>query len=711
MYSKEQQIAFFKTTKDLIIENSIPELDSKNEIENLKQVLNFHEWKYYIQNDPVISDFEYDILFKKLVKLEEQFPQYVTASSPTQRVSNDITENLPTVQHLNQMLSLENSYNELDLIDFDKQIRKLTGAIGEIEYCVEPKFDGGSIALVYENNNLMRGATRGNGVQGEDMSANAKVIRTIPLKAEFLKLGMAKVELRGEALIRKDNFEKINRKREEDGLALFANPRNAATGGLRTKDPNETSARGIEAFIYQLGYAVDKDGKDLLSNFKTHDESIALLGQLGFKIPDKAHKVCKNIEEVVLFCEEWQEKRDSYDYEIDGMVVKVNSLEFQKQCGFTSHHPRWAIAFKFKAKQATTKLINVEYQVGKVGSITPVAKLDPVQLAGVTVSSVSLHNEDFIVGKDIRIGDTVLVERAGDVIPYIVKPMEELRNGSEQIIQFPKYCPINSNENVPLTREEGESAWRCPDCSCGMQNVQKMIFHTSKDAMDIEGLGKSIVERFAHEGIIKDLPDIYSLDYERIAELDGFGVKSIQNLQKSIEIAKQNPISRLLHSLSIHHLGKKASKLIAGKLNHVMDLKNWVLEDYIAIKDVGPVVAENIIDYFSKAKNIALIEKMESYGVNMIQTDEDKEPESASEGPLLGKTILFTGALQKFTREEAEKKAAQAGASVMSGVSSKLNILVVGEKAGSKLKKAKDLGSVEILTEDEFEKIVLQNQQ
>jgi len=516
MYNKEQQRKLYDLSKRLlkteIAENA---LTASAQVADLRSVLVYHEWKYAVQNDPVISDFEYDTLYKKLEAVEANFPTLQSPDSPTQRVANDLTTDLSSVAHLTPMLSLGNSYNAEDLKSFDERIRKLTGLEEgvEIEYAVEPKYDGGSIALVYENNRLIRAATRGNGVKGEEMTANARTLKSIPLSADLKAHGIQKAELRGEVLIRKDNFDKINQQRQAAGQSLFANPRNAATGGLRMKDPKEAAKRGLEAFIYQLGFAQNAKGEDILANFTTHSESIALLGNAGFKVPDAGHAVCKNIQEVIDFCIKWQEKRDSYEYELDGMVVKVNNRALQEQCGYTSHHPRWAIAFKFKAKQATTQLLTIEYQVGKVGSITPVAKLEPVQLAGVTVSSVSLHNEEFIKSKDLRIGDTVLVERAGDVIPYIVKALPDLRTGKEQPVQYPKTCPINTTDTpITLIQEEGEAAWRCPNCVCGIQHLQRMIFHVSKPAMNIDGFGKSIVERFYELGWVKNIADIYNLD-------------------------------------------------------------------------------------------------------------------------------------------------------------------------------------------------------
>ena len=700
MYSTDTQQHFVALSKKFI---SSPA--TANDLKELRDLLVFHERKYYIEDSPLISDFEYDILYKQLVSLEEQYPEQITPDSPTQRVSTDLSGDFPPVQHTVPMLSLDNSYNDDDLNDFDAAVKKLCNLLSDvdIEYCVEPKFDGGSIALVYENDVLVRAATRGNGTMGEEMTPNARTLPSIPLKADFASFGIVKAELSGEALIRKDNFERINKEREKEGLTLFANPRNAATGGLRTKDANETRKRGLEAFVYQLAYAVDNAGNSVLPTMKTHIQGIEMLGKLGFKIPKDEKAVCKNIGIVHDFVKYWEEKRDTYAYEIDGMVIKVNSLELQEKCGFTAHHPRWAIAFKFKAKQATSKLLAVEYQVGKIGSITPVAKIDPVYLAGVTVSSISLHNEDFIRSKDLRLGDTVLVERAGDVIPYIVKSFPELRTGVEEIINFPEFCPTNTSDTpVRLIKEDGESAWRCPDCMCGAQDLQKMIFHVSKDAMDIDGFGKSYVERFFDLGWIKDISDIYNLDYDKIAVLEGFGKRSAENIKLSVEKAKSNPIQRLLHSLSIHHLGKKASKLIAEQISHVLDLKHWPKERFLEIKDIGPVVADNVIAWFANEKNINMLHQMESYGVNLTQTDEDKPLQVAEDAVFSGKTILFTGTLLKMGRKEAEEKAAKAGARNISAVSANLNILVVGEKAGSKLKKAQELGTVQILTEDEF---------
>lgn len=706
MYTPEQQRDFYERSRQMMQEQQLPEATAAEAVlRDLRDLIIYHEWRYHVQHDPVLSDAEYDQLFRRLQDIEAAFPELISPDSPTQRVGADLTDTLPAVEHLVPMLSLANSYNEEDLLDFDEQVRKLCqlSETEPLEYVVEPKYDGGSIALVYENDQLLRGATRGNGVMGEEMTANARVIRSVPLSAAFSNHGLHRVELRGEVLIRRDRFESINNEREQAGLTLFANPRNAATGGLRMKDPKEAAQRGLEAFIYQLGFAEDVDGNDQLARFETHNERIDLLGQLGFKVPIEERKLCKNIREVIDFCLYWQTQREQFAYEIDGMVVKVNSQALQEKCGFTSHHPRWAIAFKFKAKQATSKLLNVEYQVGKIGSITPVAKIEPVALAGVTVSSVSLHNEDFIRSKDLRLGDTVLVERAGDVIPYIVKAMEDLRNGSEQVIEFPEFCPINDTDQpVPLQRESGSSAWRCLHCVCGAQDLQRIIWHVSKDAMDVEGFGKSLVERFYELGWIRSLADVYRLDYSQIEQLEGFGKKSASNLKAAIAKAKQNPLHRLLQSLSIHHVGAKAARLLAAQVNHALDFRTWTLDDFTQIKDIGPVVAQNVLDFFAIEENVRLLEEMESLGVNLRQTDEDRPRAKSANSLLSDKSILFTGTLETMGRKEAQEKAEAAGARVLSAVSSKLDILVIGSSPGSKLKKAQEIGSIQILTEEEF---------
>jgi len=696
MYTKAQEKALYDLSKSLLAGSTAGA--PAEMAASLRKVLHYHEWRYYVLNDAVITDFEYDQLYQQLASLEKADPGLKTADSPTQRVSSDLADELSTVRHLVPMLSLDNSYDAEDLRKFDETVKKLTEET-HIVYSVEPKLDGGSIALVYEDDILVRAATRGNGTMGEEMTPNARAMRSIPLRANFSAHGISRAEVRGEAVIKTSVFKKLNERRLAAGLPVLANARNSASGGLRTKDPAETAERGIEAFMFQIAFASDSDEQDQFPSIGSHHTAIDLLTQLGFNVSNKGRKLCQNIDEVIAFCAACEEDRETFPFEIDGMVVKVDAFALQEKCGATSHHPRWAIAYKFKARQATSKLIDVEYQIGKTGSITPVAKIEPIQLSGVTVSSISLHNEDFIRSKDIRIGDQVLVERAGDVIPYVVRSMEDLRDGSETIIEFPKACPSCGTE---LVRMKEEAAWRCPNTQCEAQILQRMIFHVSKDAMDIDGLGYRQILRYYELGWIRTIADIYDLDYDAIAQLEGFGERSAEKLRASIEKAKQNPISRLLQSLSIHHLGKRASALVAARVGHVLDLKNWTLENFTEIPDIGPVVAENVMAFFSDPVNVAMLERMESLGVNLRQTEEDRPVESNSDGPLAGKTILFTGTLQQMGRKDAESMAAGAGARIISAVSGNLDILVVGEKAGSKLKKAQALGTVEILSEEAF---------
>lgn len=696
-YSTLQQKAFYEDSKKYLGHKDETTL-LPGDLPVLEDLVRFHEYRYYVLNDPLISDFEYDRLYKLLEALEKKHPALASPTSPTKRVSSDLTEDFATVSHLIPMLSLDNSYDAEDLFKFDTQVRKLTER-ENITYTVEPKFDGGSIALIYENDMLVRAATRGNGEMGEEITIQSRTIKSLPLEAAFSSKGIYRAEVRGEAVISKERFKAINKFRAEEGLSLLANSRNSATGGLRTKDPSETARRQLDAFIFQLGYAVDKNGRDVLPAIKSHHDAIDFLGNIGFKVSRGEKKLCHGIQEVIDQCNHWALIRDEYPFEIDGMVIKVDSFDLQDMCGYTSHHPRWAIAYKFQAKQATTKLLDIEYQIGKIGSITPVAKVEPVSLAGVTISSISLHNEDFITSKDIRIGDQVLIERAGDVIPYIVKSLPELRTGHEKKVSYPTHCP---SCGTTLVREEDEAAWRCPNLDCKAQILQRLIFHVSKDAMDIDGFGEKYILRFYELGWIKNMADIYQLDYDKIASLEGFGKKSADKLKASIDKAKSNPIHRLLHSLSIHHMGQRASKLIAERTNHVLDLAAWTTEDYTAIKDIGPVVAQNAINWFSHKKNVAMLREMEAHGVNLTQTSLDKPKELIADGVFSGKTILFTGTLTQMGRKEAQELAEANGAKNISAVSGNLDILVVGDNAGSKLDKARKLGTVQILTEEEF---------
>jgi DNA ligase (NAD+) len=669
-----------------------------DEIENLREVLRFHEYRYYIQSDPLISDYEYDTLYKSLEKLETENPDLVVPDSPTQRVGKGLTREFPSVQHLVPMLSLDNSYNSDDLLDFDRKAREQTGET-EIEYCVEPKFDGASISLVYEDNKLVRGATRGDGVYGDDITPNIRQIRTIPLRAKFTSYGLDTVEIRGEVLINKNNFARFNEAVVESGGQPLANPRNAASGSLRIKDPLEVGRRKLEAFTYSLGYFSILQGHE---GPRTHSQTLEMLWDLGFRSPDKEKKVLKGIQAVIDYCTEFEAHRDDLPYEIDGMVVKVNRFDLQDKMGMTTHHPRWAIAYKFKARQATSKLLRVEYQVGRTGNIGPVAKIEPVPIGGVTVASISLFNEDVIKEKDLRIGDTVLVERAGDVIPYIVKSLHELRTGEEQPIVFPSNCPACGDE---LYRAEEEAAWRCTNINCSAQVLERLFHFASKDAMDIRGLGEANIEKFYKLGLLTTIPQVYQLDYEAIGKLEGFGPKSIDNLQSAIAHSKSQPLHRLIFALGIRHVGETMAKTLAHAVDHLLDLQQFTEEQLMQLEDVGPKVANSVFTFFQNDDNMAMLKELEALGLQLANSKKS----FTTGGNLDGQTFLFTGTMLKLKRSEAEVLVEQNGGKIVSGVSSKLNYLVVGEDAGNKLEKAKKITSVRIISEDEFLKMIGKN--
>jgi len=694
MYSKEQTKKLQTETTGLLKKKDVAAKDA----EALRDVLRFHEHRYYILNDPLISDFEYDQLYKALEKIESENPKLVTPDSPTQRVAKGLTKDFPTVPHLVPMLSLSNSYNTDDLIDFDRKARELTGE-NKIEYCVEPKFDGASISLIYENDLLVRGATRGDGVEGDDITTNIKQIKSIPLSAKFSDYGLEVIEIRGEVLINKNNFKKYNEKIMEQGLPPLANPRNAAAGTLRIKDPSEVGKRSLEAFVYNISYYTTFRGKKAGKELDQHSGTLDILWQLGFRSPQKDKKVLKGIEAVIKYCNEFEEMRDDLPYEIDGMVIKVNDVALQDKLGMTSHHPRWAIACKFKARQATSKLLGVEFQVGRTGAVTPVAKLEPVGIGGVTVSSISIHNEDYIKEKDLRIGDSVLIERAGDVIPQIVKSLPEVRKGKEKKIVFPDQCPVCKGK---LFKEEGEAVWRCVNIECPAQVVERIIHFTSKDAMDIRGFGDANVRKFFDLGFLKDIPGIYELDYNKIGELEGFGERSIGNLQSAISNSKNQPLHRLIYALGIRFVGETTAKTLSRSVKHLLDFQNYSLEDLQNLEDIGPKVGGSIYHFFRNKDNIKMLQQLEKLGLKL----KNDKKEHATGGNLTGQSFLFTGTLPTLKRSEAEEMVEKNGGAILSGVSSKLNYLVVGEDAGSKLEKAKKINSVKIISEAEFLKML-----
>jgi DNA ligase (NAD+) len=696
MYSSPQQKKFIDLTSELLKKvntTGLPKSDELKAIEDLRSVIRYHDWRYYVQSEAVISDFEYDQLFAWLRKLEEKYPEAAAEDSPSQRVALGITREFPQVSHLVPMLSLDNSYNAEDLTDWDQRVRDLTGE-QEIVYCIEPKFDGAGISVIYENDLFVRGATRGDGSVGEEITNNIKVLRSIPLSAKFSSHQLWRIEIRGEALINKKSFEALNKKRIEDGEPPLANARNSASGGLRQQDPRLVAERRLEAFLYHVSVAVDKEGKEMLgSSLHSHSENIDLLYSLGFKTPHGELKKVKGISKVIELCHQFEGRRESLPYEVDGLVIKVDDLNLQKKCGYTSHHPRWAIAFKFAAKQATTKLLKVEFQVGRTGTITPVAKLEPVPLAGVTISSISMFNEDFINEKDLRIGDRVLIERAGEVIPYIVQAVKEARSGNEKKIQFPKVCPSCQSE---LHKPEGESNWRCININCRAQVVERLIHFVSKDAMDIAGFGASTVIEFVEAGLIKTIPDIYRLRYEVVLGREGWKEKSVNKLREAVEKSKSQPLNRLLYGLGIRFVGETTAKKLVEYVTDLEEFGNWSVEDLQQVEDIGPKVAQSLFDFFHTEANLRMLSELRLLGLRLSQ---QKKPNTG--GRLEGKTFLFTGTL-KMKRSEAEELVEKNGGSISGSVSAKLNFLVVGDDAGSKLEKAKKLASVRIINEEEF---------
>ena len=705
-----QQNDFIAQTNLLLkkLDDFIPENELEQFCEDLKSVINFHDKKYYVDADSVISDYDYDLLFKKLKQLEDENPNLITADSPTQRVAKGLNNEFATVAHLVPMLSLENSYNITDLQDFDTQVKKALSENANIEYIAEPKFDGSSIALVYENDLLVRAATRGNGVEGDEITQNAKAIKSIPLKANFSQYGIAKIEIRGEVIMELSVLEKLNKERKKQNevlrqqnkkeLELYKNARNTAAGSLRLKNPQEVAERKLDAILYQIGYAEDANGNDITNVFESHFKNLETLDSLGFKTPFKEKEIFTSINDVEQFCLHWQDKRDSYPIDIDGMVIKVNSIQQQQVIGRTSHHPKWAIAYKFKAKQAFSKLHNVEFQIGRTGAITPVAKIEPVQLMGVEISSISLHNEDFIIDKDIRINDTVIVERAGDVIPYIVGSLAERRTGNETKIQFPTHCP---SCNHTLVKPIEESIWRCVNANCPAQIEEHLIHFVSKEAMNIFGFGEENVRTFVNQNMITDIPSIYKIDYDKVSTIEGWKTKSIQNLKDGIEQSKQNENWRLLVGLGVRHIGVTTAKMLAKQVDNLMDFSEWNEEQFLQLEDVGPKVALALQQFFADEENKNLLNQLQKLGLNLSKTET-----VLASNKLAGKTFLCTGTFPLNSRDDIKKMVENNGGKNLSAVSANLDYLIAGEKAGSKLTKAQKIDSIKIIDENEFLKMI-----
>lgn len=659
--------------------------EAEKKIRKLTDLINEHNYHYYVLDQPRISDAGYDSLVRQLMELEEAFPDLAAPDSPTRRVGGMPAGGFSTVVHLAPMLSLSNAFSEQDLRDFDRRVRNGLG--GEpVGYDVELKIDGLAVSLLYENGLLMRGATRGDGEVGEDITQNLKTINSIPLR---LRRPVPLLEVRGEAFMPKKEFARLNEEREESGEPTFANPRNAAAGSLRQLDPRVTASRALDAYLYGIGRV---EGLDI----RGHMESLKELKNLGFKVNPQARSF-KGIDEVIDYCCEWTEKRHSLPYEIDGMVVKVDSLGQQAELGATSKSPRWAIAYKFPAEEAETMVRDIFVRVGRTGVLTPTASLKPVKVAGSTVSSATLHNEDIIREKDIKIGDHVIIHKAGDVIPEIVRVLPEKRTGAEYEFFMPARCPACSTEVV---RAGGEVAVRCPNDRCPGREREGIIHFVSRDAMDIEGLGPSVVTALIDAGLVSDTADLYYLRFDELVRLERMGRKSSENLLQAIDKSKSNALAQLIFALGIRLVGARAGKILAGHFDSMDHLQAATAEELTAIPEIGPKMAESIVAYFRDPASLKLVDKLRAAGVNMVQ-----ETSGEGERPLEGKQFVLTGSLSKYSRKEAQELIEKLGGRVSSAVSKKTDYVLAGAEPGSKWDKARTLG-VPIISEEEFEEML-----
>ncbi|MDN5292861.1 MAG: ligase [Eubacteriales bacterium] len=655
--------------------------EARKRIEELRREIEHHDYLYYVLDRPEITDAQYDLLMQELARLEAMYPEFITPDSPTQRVGGKPAEGFATVTHRVPMLSLNNAFNEADLRDFDRRVRQLAGG-EKVEYVVEPKIDGLAVSLIYENGRFVRGATRGDGEVGEDITANLRTIRSLPLR---LRQPVPFLDVRGEVYMPKKEFARLNAEREEAGEPPFANPRNAAAGSVRQLDPRVTAKRELHIFVYAIGLI---EGRDVA----THWEGLHLLRELGLPVNPHIY-LAATIDEVLDYVNGWQEKRHQLPYEIDGMVVKVNSLSLQRAMGSTAKSPRWAIAYKFPPEQALTRVEDIVISVGRTGVLTPTAVLTPVRVAGSTVSRATLHNEDIIRQKDIRIGDTVIIHKAGDVIPEVVEVVKEKRTGAEKEFHMPSRCPACGSEVV---RMEGEVAWRCINSSCPAQLQEKIIHFVSRDAMNIEGLGPKLVVQLMRAGLVKDAADLYYLRYEDLVRLERMGPKSARNLLQAIERSKNASLGQLIFALGIRHVGAKAGKVLATAFRSMDRLMTASEEELMAIPEVGPKMAASIVAFFAREENRRLIERLRQAGVRMTE-----EETAAGDQPLAGKTFVLTGTLSSLTRREAGELIEKLGGKVTNSVSKNTDYVVVGENPGSKYDKALALG-ITLLTEEEF---------
>jgi DNA ligase (NAD+) len=656
-------------------------------VADLRREIEYHNYRYHVLNDPVISDEEYDRLFRELLELETEFPELASPDSPTRRIGAEPQERFVKVEHRRPMLSLANAFDEDELRAFNKRIRNLLEA-DDVDFVTELKIDGIAVTMTYERGVLVQGATRGNGLTGEDITANLKTIKSIPLRFQAGQPVPDIIEIRGEAYLPISAFNRINEERAASGESVFANPRNSAAGALRQLDPRVSASRPLAFFGYAVGYY---EG----IAFQNQIEVLQRLAAWGFPV-NPNYRRQPDIEAVAGFCRDWQEKRHTLDYEIDGVVVKVNNLEYQDRLGTVSHDPRWAVAYKFPGQLATTRLLKIDINVGRTGALNPYGILEPVQLAGVTIRTATLHNEDDIRRKDIREGDFVIVKRAGDVIPQIVGPVRERRTGDEREFQYPLQCPACGG---PVVREEGEAMAYCSNSQCPAQRLESLIHFVSQGAMDIRGLGPQTLEKMIALKLIEGPADIFGLRAEQIGLLPGFKAKSIENLLRSVSASKARPFPRVLFALGIRHVGESIAELLASGFGSIELLLDAPEEEISAIQGIGPEIAHSVRAYFDVAQNRELVRRLGEAG---LQLQGGRRPPPA--GPFAGKTFVITGTLPTLSRKEAEEFIERRGGKVISSVSSKTSYLLVGEDPGSKLQKAQDLG-VSRITEEELRRL------
>lgn len=664
-------------------------------IEELRRQLEYHNWRYYVLDDPVITDGEYDRMLRELQSLEAAHPEYYAADSPTQRVGGAVRSDFGTVLHRVPLFSLANAFSADELLDFDRRVRELTG-LGEVEYVVELKIDGLAVSLTYEEGRFTQGATRGDGVTGEDITGNLRTVRSLPLRLRQEKqTAPTLLEVRGEVFMPKEAFVELNGRREEAGEPVFANPRNAAAGSLRQLDTKVTASRALDIFVYGIGAA----GGAAIS---THWEWLLALKGWGFKVNPHI-KLVRGITPAVEYCLAWQEERQELPYPIDGLVIKVNDLKLQRGLGSTAKSPRWAVAYKFPAEQAETTLGEIVVTVGRTGVLTPTALFDPpVQLAGTVVSRAVLHNEDIIRARDIRIGDVVRVEKAGDIIPEVVGSVPERRTGQEQLFVMPTSCPACGAEVVKLP---GEVAWRCPNVSCPARLRESLLHFGSRGAMDIDGLGPAIIDQLLENGLVRNVADLYDLSESDLIQLPRMGTKSAANLIAAIAKSKNRSLDRVLFALGIRYVGATAAKTLAEHFDDMWALLAAKREELLTVAGIGDKVATSIQDFFREERNLSTVKRLAEAGVNMARV----RPRAAASGNLSGKTFVLTGTLGSLNRSQAQTAIEERGGKVTGSVSRQTDFVVVGENPGSKLERAQALG-INLLTEEEFLQLLAEQQ-